>query len=337
MNNLWAKRLINYGLKGLIILFVALISYADTLTTRTGLTKPANNSKNWDIPLNANFDLIDSTFAALGQTNTFTGTNTFSGLLNVGYVSSTVGAYPAGYGSIAYGPSALHSFRQTGYVGRPNIAIGLDALYYFIDGGNTVQTGGNTAVGYSACASTGNYNTCFGDFAGAYNVDGINNIFIGAIAGDGQGGASTSFHGNDQIYIGSNFSGPDGGANVNLSNAGCIGPGCVVNSSNSFVLGCQDTTVNSTHATCPGSYTSYNVGIATDTPKERLHVAGNLRIDSGFLQLTSQTSAQIKAATPKAVGEYYYCSNCTTVTTCVSTGTVVGAWSLITNKTGACQ
>lgn len=65
-------------------------------------------------------------------------------------------------------------------------------------------------------------------------------------------------------------------------------------------------------------------------------------VQSGFLQLVSQTSAQIRAITPTlvngvAIGEYYYCSDCATVPQCVSTGTARGAFALTTNRTSVCQ
>lgn len=62
-----------------------------------------------------------------------------------------------------------------------------------------------------------------------------------------------------------------------------------------------------------------------------------------ILQLTTLTSAQIKATTPNAsyiggvTGQEYYCSDCATVAVCISTGTAQGAFALITNKGSACQ
>ena len=57
----------------------------------------------------------------------------------------------------------------------------------------------------------------------------------------------------------------------------------------------------------------------------------------GYIQLYSRTHAQITAFIPKAVGEEYYCNDCSVVPTCISTGTVLGAWALSTSKTSACQ
>ena len=63
----------------------------------------------------------------------------------------------------------------------------------------------------------------------------------------------------------------------------------------------------------------------------------SLTASGGATKLYSRTSAQIKAIDPGGAGEYYYCSDCTTVSTCVSTGTAVADWALITNKTAACE
>ena len=58
---------------------------------------------------------------------------------------------------------------------------------------------------------------------------------------------------------------------------------------------------------------------------------------SSFIQHASLSAAIIKALTPVAVGQIYYCSDCSTVPLCVSTGTAVGAFSLITNRASVCQ
>ena len=47
--------------------------------------------------------------------------------------------------------------------------------------------------------------------------------------------------------------------------------------------------------------------------------------------------AAILALTPVAVGEVYGCSDCTTVTMCVSTSTTVGEWAKVTDRAAACD
>jgi len=66
-------------------------------------------------------------------------------------------------------------------------------------------------------------------------------------------------------------------------------------------------------------------------------VTSPLFIATGPTRLYSRSAAQIKAIDPGAAGEYYYCSDCATVSTCVSTGTAVADWALITDKTAACE
>lgn len=58
---------------------------------------------------------------------------------------------------------------------------------------------------------------------------------------------------------------------------------------------------------------------------------------SGAFGLYSRTSAEIKLIDPVAAGELFYCSNCTTVPVCISTGTAVAQVALITDKTAACE
>ena len=47
-------------------------------TSRLGLNLPDKGFRDWDVPINENFSLIDSKVAGLGLNNVFTGTNTFN-------------------------------------------------------------------------------------------------------------------------------------------------------------------------------------------------------------------------------------------------------------------
>lgn len=83
-------------------------------------------------------------------------------------------------------------------------------------------------------------------------------------------------------------------------------------------------------------------GFKTTNPGYDLEVNGTmgaqtLTTTSGALNLTIKAASQIRALTPANQGQYYYCIDCTTVSTCVSTGTVVGSWALITNRGSVCQ
>ena len=67
-------------------------------------------------------------------------------------------------------------------------------------------------------------------------------------------------------------------------------------------------------------------------------VAGaKVNATAGALGLYSRSASQIVAIDPVAAGEMYYCSDCTTVAVCVSTGTAAADWALITDKTAACE
>lgn len=60
-------------------------------------------------------------------------------------------------------------------------------------------------------------------------------------------------------------------------------------------------------------------------------------VSGGPLTFYSRTKAQINAIATVAVGDTYYCSDCTAVTHCASTGTVVGSFVKITDKTAVCD
>jgi hypothetical protein len=57
----------------------------------------------------------------------------------------------------------------------------------------------------------------------------------------------------------------------------------------------------------------------------------------GSVGLYSRTKAQLVAITPAAAGQAYFCSDCTAVTICTSSGTGRGAFVKVTDKTAACD
>lgn len=59
--------------------------------------------------------------------------------------------------------------------------------------------------------------------------------------------------------------------------------------------------------------------------------------NDGGIGLYSRTVAQLQALSPKYVGEQFYCSNCTALRICVSTGTAQGAFSSPVAATTACN
>jgi hypothetical protein len=58
-------------------------AFADSTTTRFGITKPDVGSTNWGPKINSNYDIIDNA-AGLAISNTFTNTNYFTGVVVVG-------------------------------------------------------------------------------------------------------------------------------------------------------------------------------------------------------------------------------------------------------------
>lgn len=58
---------------------------------------------------------------------------------------------------------------------------------------------------------------------------------------------------------------------------------------------------------------------------------------AGAVTLYSRSKAQINAITPVAVGEVYYCNDCTSEVICVSTRTAVGGISKGTDRTAHCN
>jgi len=58
-------------------------TFADTTTTRWGMTKPDVGSTNWGPKINSNYDIIDNA-AGVGITNTFTQPNYFTGVVVIG-------------------------------------------------------------------------------------------------------------------------------------------------------------------------------------------------------------------------------------------------------------
>jgi len=237
---------------------------------------------------------------------------------------------------------------------RPDVAVGPSAIGNY-DGTFAFNGsgGGNSAIGYGSGGGLlrGLQNTFIGDFAGAYLTDGSWNTFIGTLSGGGDGGNTSVVVSTDAIYIGQ-YTGQSSSSTI-ISNSVAIGAYTKVNSSHSVVFG---TPVGSGS----GYNTSFNLGIGTDTPRAAIHAIHdqtksdsysliistvgankdlyNLAVSTnGAVGITPMTATAIKAVVPTRVGQYFYCTDCATVSTCVSTGTAVNQWALITNKGSACN
>lgn len=80
------------------------------------------------------------------------------------------------------------------------------------------------------------------------------------------------------------------------------------------------------------SFPSFNVTSTSATV-----TGANLTV-LGFTVHGSSTTAGLAKTTPSSVNQMWYCSNCTSALTCISTGTVIGAYSSMqaTNRTTGC-
>jgi hypothetical protein len=65
--------------------------------------------------------------------------------------------------------------------------------------------------------------------------------------------------------------------------------------------------------------------------------SGCFSVTNSTTTLVSHTKAQFGSIIPASAGQDYYCSDCTTLDTCVSTGTTVGAFASPVSRTTACN
>lgn len=308
-------------------------------TERLGLNLPEFQAPRWDIPLNQNWDIIDSSVALLSSSNTFTGSTTFttgnfntvkistanysgteklvvngtvklfgptgsvlslcdSDGINCTNLSVTNPVFGVVVSTMTFDQIQFNSRQQSvvigngaagAYVGhpagRPSVVVGPGALSDLV-GTEEINgaSGGHTAVGYGSLDSLiyGIQNTSVGDFSCAYLTTGSHNMCFGYGAGHGEGGNNVVRVSTDSIFMGK-FTGASS-SSTHLSNSAAIGPYSKVNANDSFVLG--------TKVDSGSPYNPYKVGIGTDTPKERLHIVGNFRIDGGSISIPSFAANQ---------------------------------------------
>jgi hypothetical protein len=194
----------------------------------------------------------NSFFGALaGASNTFGGFNSFFG-------SGAGKANTSGANNSFFGNAAGLS-NTTGYF---NSFFGHHAGLANTTGKNNSFFGDEAGI----ANTTGFNNSFFGRDAGMVNTEGVANSFFGSFVGQANTtGAYNSFFGESAGF--SNTTGTNNtiigrNANVglgNLINATAIGAGSIVSRSDSLVLGSTGT----------------NVGIGTNAPSTRLHIAQN--------------------------------------------------------------
>lgn len=155
--------------------------------------------------------------------------------------------------------------------GGENTFLGSLAGAQNITGGNNTYLGNEASIGNKS----GSFNVALGSDAGATDTSGSFNTYLGAGSGlsVNNGGTQNTYVGHGTGVAFSNVDNP-------LVNATAIGASTRVRKSNTVILG-----------------TNANVGINTDNPLYKLHVAGKARIDD-TLRLsysTPQTGKYLRA------------------------------------------
>jgi hypothetical protein len=82
---------------------------------------------------------------------------------------------------------------------------------------------------------------------------------------------------------------------------------------------------------------SGNVVMGDSTHKSTYTATTGSLALAGSIVPKQLAKAAILALTPVAVGEIYGCSDCTSVTLCVSTSTTVGEWAKVTDRSALCD
>lgn len=176
------------------------------------------------------------------------------------------------------------------------------------------------------------YNTAGNGIAYLQNAGSSGRSEMNIISPDGVGinnsaqtGVSLMVWGENTDVLHGSFAVMGSSANASAAYSGFIATS-PIDASTLWSLPKKDGTANQPIVTDGSAHLSFSNQIAIST----------LTL-TGYAKLASKTAAEIRSLTPSTVAQYFYCSDCSAVTTCVSTGTAAGAWALITARTSACQ
>lgn len=291
---------------------------ADTFTTNSGLRKPELSANDvWGYKTNANYDIIDSSFALLSGTQTFTGGVTItSGTVSTLRVPTQILIATPTYASASDQLAVNNTLRVGG--GGGGVVYACDANFQ-----NCSSLSGLGTLNLDPGSVGGSVNlTADGSVTGALALRGSGGVFANTTSNSPvQFGARRIIAGTSYFTLGTLSVSPDSADASAFEGAVYIGTHNVV-STKLGVVGDTSYSYSMLISTSAAmSTTDYQVGISTN----------------GALGLFPRTAANIKATIPNRVGQYFYCTDCATVSTCVSTGTAVNQWSLITSKTSACN
>lgn len=249
-----------------------------------------------------------------------------SGSDNVANGDSALTSCTSGSANVGIGSSAL----LLGTTAARNVAVGYQA-------GENIKANDNTAIGFGALP--------LNSFGGSNSGVGTNTLFNTHASSNTAIGYNSCYTNNTGSLNSCFGLGADMGSS-NLLNATAIGANAVATSSNSVMLGTSNTTVYSaaiansfglatSSLTVTGSINStYQATFSTSTTTFQVTISSQGAV--GFYGLTI---VQLQQQVPSKVGEMFYLSNGTNALTCISTGTVRGAYASMqaTNRTTACN
>lgn len=195
-----------YIITASIFLTVCGLASADTTTTRLGLTKPTIGSAGWGPKVNTNYDLIDSSVAVLGSTNSFTAAQTFSNGVSVASITFTGdGTVTTSTNDFVHNTSSLQS-GATFYVSSGSVS-GQFTAGILVGSGTTITqlNASNLSVGNVPAAQLSNaiLNQSAAQASAVFNVS---------------SGTATNFFSNaPTFYSTATFSGPVSAGGVGTS------------------------------------------------------------------------------------------------------------------------
>lgn len=219
----------------------------------------------------------------------------------------------------------------------------------FCMSGNVITSAeNNNSMGYASCGAlrAGFYNNCMGGSSGNVLRDGTGNTFMGAYSGqritDSGGNTHIGFQAGS-FQTGGNFNtnvGYDAGNGTTTVNANALG-GTNTNIGKSTGQGVlASVVINNSIAIGNGAlYTDSNkaqIGGQPGTGMEVEMFVSSFTANNGWIQLAPRTIAVLRSMTPTAVGQSYYCSDCTNFQVCTSSGTGVGAYASPISRTTTC-
>lgn len=268
-----------------------------TSTTRLGLNKIDDGTTPWGKGVRDNYDLIDSSVAIQTKQNSFSAFNTFTSSVAI----SSATFYQVRISTPGYTGLSTDKFVVAGTARYNGLLYICDSNF---QGCGTLQN--PLGLGLSSFLIQA--------------VDGIgfqtNNPFVDVI--DVTFGSSVSGRfGNFAVMGSSNdatvtYSGFTSTKSIDTSTIWSLMP--------------KDGSANQPIVTDGSTHLSFSSTLAISTLTA-----------TGYIQLPSNTLAQLKSMAPSAVGQIRYCSNCATDAEVISTGTATGAWSRVSARTTTIQ